>query len=96
MQALALLGIARWLVGRAEVRRLFAALPRAARAAAGIALGAMLTAQLAGRAALTFPLGHWDMYGYRLATDPQYLEFSGITADGREVWLEVPREFPAR
>jgi hypothetical protein len=95
VQALALLGIAWWLFVRPEVRRLFAALPRAGRTATGIALGAMLAAQLAGRAELTFPLGHWDMYGYRLATDSQYLEFSGVTADGREVWLEIPREFPA-
>ena len=95
VQSLAVLAIAWWLVRRPEMERLFAALPSSARAAVGIALGAMLTAQLAGRAELTFPLGHWDMYGYRLAADPQYLEFSGITADGREVWLEIPREFPA-
>ena len=95
VQSLLYLAIAWWLGRRPEIVRLLAATPSATRVGLLVVLAALVTAQLAGRNALTFPLVQWDMYGARRANDPWYVDLTGVGADGRERPLDVVRTFPA-
>jgi hypothetical protein len=94
VQSLLYLAIAWWLGRRPEIVRLLAATPSTTRVCLLVVLAALVTAQLAGRNTLTFPLVRWDMYSTRSANDPWYVDLTGIGADGRERPLDVVRTFP--
>jgi hypothetical protein len=53
----------------------------------------LVVTQLRNRPHESFPLIPWNMYNMRFSGNPQYLEYVGICADGKEVIIPVGTVF---
>ncbi len=76
-----------------EIRKLFASLPGTSQVGISILLAALMTVQLYGRDAKTYPLVFWDMYTDRDSGEPWFHDFSGRTRDGRELEINFARDY---
>jgi hypothetical protein len=78
------------------LRCLFTAIPRSQRWAVLSLAGILLVAQIKDRPQQTFPFFPWNMYHGRFREPPQYLEYIGVCADGREVFIPMARVFSSQ
>ncbi|MFT3883411.1 MAG: hypothetical protein QM703_27645 [Gemmatales bacterium] len=84
------------LASYAPVRQLFDGLPRSQRWGLLGLTAILLVAQIRDRSQQTFPFLTWNMYHARFPNPPAFLEYQGICADGREVFLPIGDVFASQ
>lgn len=79
----------------AQLRETLATLPGRYAAICLASAGLLLAGHAISRNEDTYPLVAWDMYTERHPGDPQFVDYDGVLANGRDERLLLGRLFPA-